>query len=133
MSFSNHPVLKKLEGLQVNSFLEDKKGNMWMATYNGVYFYDRTADRLDNFTVKDGLVSNQCFTLFLDNKGNLYTGTLKGFSVISNGKIRTYNKSNGLRYDYCEGITQDDRGKIWIANTKCLIRFDPDKRRHEIF
>ena len=90
-------MLKKLEGLRVNSLLEDKKGNMWMATHNGIYFYDRTADRLDNFTVNDGLVSNQCFTLFLDNKGNLYTGSLKGFSIISNGKIRTYNKNNGLK------------------------------------
>jgi len=132
-SFSNHPVLKNLEGLRVNSFVEDKKGNIWMATYNGVYFYDRTANRLDNFTISDGLVSNQCFTLFLDQKGNLYAGSLKGFSVISNGRIRTYNKSNGLRFDYCEGITQDDRGKIWIANTRCLIRFDPERGGMKFF
>ncbi len=56
----------------------------------------------------------------------MYVGTLKGFSIISNGKIKTYNKTNGLKYDYCEGITQDNLGKIWIANTKCLIRFDPE-------
>ena len=63
----------------------------------------------------------------------MYAGSLKGFSIISNGTIRTYNKSNGLKYDYCEGITQDDRGKIWIANTKCLIRFDPEKGNMKYF
>ena len=126
-AFSNHPVLKKLEGLRVNSFLEDRKGNMWMATHNGVYYYDRAAGRLDNFTEKEGLVSSQCFTLFLDQEGHLYTGSLKGFSIIANGRIRTYTKDNGLKYDYCEGITQDERGKIWIANTKCLIRFEPER------
>ena len=104
-----------------------------MATHNGVYCYNRSANTLDTFTVNQGLVSNQCFVLFEDNKGNMYTGSLKGFSIISNGNIRTYNKSNGLKYDYCEGITQDDRGKIWIANTKCLIRFDPEKGNMKYF
>jgi len=126
-SYANHPVLRKLEGLRVNSFLEDRKGNIWMATYNGVYYYDRADQRLDNYTVSDGLVSNQCFTLFLDQRGLLYAGSLKGFSIIANGKIRTYTKDNGLKYEYCEGITEDDRGKIWIANTKCLIRFEPER------
>jgi ligand-binding sensor domain-containing protein len=126
-SFADHPVLKNLEGVRVNSFLEDRKGNIWMATHNGVYYYDRTAQRLDNYTAKEGLVSNECLTLFLDQRGLLYTGSPKGFSIIANGKIRTYTKDNGLKYDYCEGITEDDRGKIWIANTKCLIRFEPER------
>ena len=58
---------------------------------------------------------------------------LKGFSIISNGNIRTYNKTNGLKYDYCEGIMQDNRGKIWIANTKCIVRFDPEKGNMKYF
>ncbi len=126
-SFINHPVLKELEGVRVNAFLEDRKGNLWMATHNGVYYYDRTNNRLDNYMAKDGLVSDQCLTLFLDQRGLLYTGSTKGFSIIANGKIRTYTKENGLRYDYCEGITEDDRGKIWIANNKCIIRFEPER------
>ena len=132
-SFKDHPLLKKLSGIRVNAFLEDRQGNMWMATHNGVYCYKRYANTLDTFTVKEGLVSNQCFTLFQDDKGSMYVGSLKGFSIISNGKIRTYNKSNGLKYDYCEGIIQDERGKIWIANTKCIIRFDPEKESMKYF
>jgi ligand-binding sensor domain-containing protein/putative methionine-R-sulfoxide reductase with GAF domain len=132
-SFSNHPVLKTVAGFRVNAFLEDKAGNMWMATYNGVYRYDKKNNRLDNFTVKNGLVANQCFNLFEDSRGNIYVGTLKGFSIIKDGVIRSYNRSNGLKYDYCEGIMEDNQGKIWIANTKCMIRFNPEKETMQYF
>lgn len=133
-AFTGHPLLKQLTGTRVNSFLEDAVGNIWMATSNGIYRYNRRADRLDNFTVKEGLSSNNCYTLFIDNKGNLYTGTLNGFSIIGPGdKIRTYTRSNGLKYDYCEGIMQDNDGYMWIANTKCIVRFDPEKGTMQYF
>jgi ligand-binding sensor domain-containing protein/putative methionine-R-sulfoxide reductase with GAF domain/anti-sigma regulatory factor (Ser/Thr protein kinase) len=132
-SFAGHPLLKKLAGIRVNTFLEDKEGNMWIGTHNGVYCYKPSQNRLDNFTSKDGLVSNQCYTLFEDDKGRIYAGSLRGFSIIANGTIKTYNKTNGLKYDYCEGITQDNRGKIWIANTKCIVRFDPEKGNMKYF
>lgn len=125
-SFTHHPVLKKLSGTRINEIFEDRQGNMWFSTYYGVYRYDPVADRLDNYSMKEGLASNHCQGFLQDRKGDIYVGTVKGFSIISNGKIRTYDKTNGLRYDYCEGIMQDNLGKIWIANTKCLVRFDPD-------
>jgi ligand-binding sensor domain-containing protein/putative methionine-R-sulfoxide reductase with GAF domain len=132
-SFVDHPLLKRISGIRVNSFLEDTKGSMWISTSNGVYCYDQKNNRLDNYTVKEGLASNQCYNLLQDKKGDIYVGTLRGFSVISNAKIRTYNRSNGLKYDYCEGIMQDNLGKIWIANTRCIIRFDPEKETMRYF
>ncbi len=131
--FRNHPLLKKTEGLRVNAFLEDRKGNMWIATYNGVYRYNRMDNRLDSFTTKQGLGSNQCLNLFEDSKGNIYVGTLKGFSIISQNEVSNYDRSNGLKYAYCEGILEDDLGKIWIANTKCIIRFNPEKGTMQYF
>jgi ligand-binding sensor domain-containing protein/putative methionine-R-sulfoxide reductase with GAF domain len=132
-TFKDHP-LKALAGMRVNSFLEDQRGNMWIATHNGIYRYNKAANKLDNFSIDNGLVSNECFSLLCDRQGNIYTGTLKGFSIISTaGTIRTYNRTNGLKYDYCEGMLEDNEGKIWIANTKCIIRFDPEKETMQYF
>ena len=132
-TYADHPLLKKVHGFRINSFLEDKRGNMWMATFKGIYHYNQKENRLDSITEKQGLASDQCYTLFQDDKERIYAGTLKGFSIIDNDKITTYNKTNGLKYDYCEGITQDNQGRIWIANTKCIIRFDPEKGTMKYF
>ncbi len=129
----DHPLLKKLDGIRVNSFFEDSKGNLWLASNNGLFKFNATRNSLENLTTKEGLVSNYCFNVFEDDKGNIYTGTLKGFSMLTGSRIRNYDRSNGLKYDNVEGITQDAVGKIWIANTKSIIRFQPEKGAMHFF
>jgi len=129
----DHSLLKQIVGTRVNAFLEDANGRMWMATYNGVYCYDHLNNQLDHFTTEQGLVSNMCFTLSKDKDENIYICTTEGFSIISGRKICSYNTTRGLKYAHCEGILQDKQGKIWIANYKCIIRFDPEKETMEYF
>jgi len=129
----DNPLLKQVSGMRVIDFLEDGKGGMWISTFAGVFYYNRRSARLDHFTTKEGLSSNQCYNMVLDKHGDLYVATAKGFSVISNGKISTYTRENGLKYDYCESILQGGDGKIWLANTKCIIRFDPEKKTMQYF
>lgn len=125
-AFKHHPVLKQMAGIRVNEFLEDGKGNLWMASHNGLYCYNRQAQTLKQYTSKDGLVANRCLVLYEDKQQRLYIGTNDGFSVRStDGKFASYNRSNGLLYDYCSGFLQDSTGKIWIGNSKCIIEFNP--------
>jgi ligand-binding sensor domain-containing protein/putative methionine-R-sulfoxide reductase with GAF domain len=124
-AFANDSLLKQVSGMRVCDFLEDGLGNMWISTFRGLYCYNKEKRKLDHYTTQEGLASNQCYNLLLDQSGNLYVGTVQGFSVVSNGKIRNYGRANGLKYDYCEGLVQGQDGKIWLANTKCIIRFDP--------
>lgn len=132
-TLKDYPLLKGVENIRVNSFLEDRSGNMWIATYNGVYRYNQTRNKVDSFSTKQGLASNRCHTLSESSNGDIYVCTLAGFSVISGDSIRTYNRSNGLNYDHCEGILEDNNGMIWIANSKQIIRFDPVKKSMQYF
>jgi len=133
-AFMDHPALKQLAGTRVNMFMEDDKHNMWMATHNGVYCYDRSGDSLRHYTTKEGISSNRSFVLQQDKKGNIYEGGFAGFSIISrDGTIKKYDRSNGLKYDYCAGFTEDDKGSIWIANGKCIIEFDPKTGNMQYF
>jgi putative methionine-R-sulfoxide reductase with GAF domain/streptogramin lyase len=132
-AFKDHPLLKQLIGKRVVDFLEDGKGGMWISTFAGVYYYNQKANRLDHYTTNEGLSSNQCYNMTMDTKGNLYVATIKGFSIISNGVITKFDRTNGLKYDYCEGILFGRDGKIWLANTKCIIRFDPETKAMQYF
>jgi putative methionine-R-sulfoxide reductase with GAF domain len=51
-----------------------------------------------------------------------------------NGSIHNYTSKNGLRYDYCQDLLEDTAsGTIWLANTKCLIKFDPANKSMQYF
>jgi len=131
-TFIDHP-LGKIAGTRVNDFLEDASGGMWIATFDGVYHYNQSARQLEHFTSKEGLGANRCFTLTLSKRGDLYVTTQAGFSIISNGKITSFDQSNKLKYQLCNGILEDDDGNIWIANYKCVIKFDPVGKTFEYF
>jgi ligand-binding sensor domain-containing protein/putative methionine-R-sulfoxide reductase with GAF domain len=132
-TFMDHPLLKKIAGTRVNDFLEDRQGNIWIASFNGVFYYNRSANKLDHYTTEQGLGSNYCYTLTQNKQDDLYVGTQDGFSIISNGKITSYDQKNKLKYDRCEGILEDGEGKMWIANYKCLIKFDPKQKTFQYF
>src|SRR5205085_3214634 len=85
--FTSHPVLKQISGTRVTDFLEDGQDGLWISSFAGVFYYNRRLNKLDHYTVKEGLSSNQCYNMVLDRKGNLYVSTIKGFSVIANGLI----------------------------------------------
>lgn len=131
--FKNHPVLNALDGKRMNAVLEDRRHRMWMASSNGLYCYDRNSGRLDYYSTAHGLPSNICYTLYEDAAGNIYVCTSKGFSIVSDGRIQSFTRENGLKYDNCEGAVTDAEGKVWIANTRVIIRYDPEKKSMQYF
>ena len=133
-AFKNHPVLKKLAGIRVNEFLEDSRGNLWMASHSGLYCYNKQQQTLQLYTTKDGLPANRCLVLYEDKQHRIYAGTNDGFSIITpDRKFTTYNRTNGLLYDYCSGFMQDSTGNIWIGNGKCIIEFNPTNGHMQYF
>ncbi|MBC7850563.1 MAG: histidine kinase [Chitinophagaceae bacterium] len=132
--YTNHPALKQLSGRRVNAIAEDANGIVWLATHNGMYLYDRKTDSVRHLTNADGLSSNRCFTVYFDRKDNAYIGSFAGFNIVMrDGTIKKYGKKEGLRYDYVAGTLEDERGNMWIANGKCIIRFDPGTERMDFF
>lgn len=128
--FTKHPTLKTVLGKNVIALYEDRNGKIWMGTHNsGLYVYDPTSEKVDHLGKEDGLSSNTCFSFLQDKNGNIYVATTEGFSIIQQtGKIVTYKQTDGLPFEQTQGFLEDDLGYVWIANTKCLVRFDPVKK-----
>lgn len=132
--FNDHPVLKPISKIHGMDIWIDKQNRVWMATRSGAYCYDETKKSLKYFSIADGLANNVVYAINEDDIGNIYFGTAGGLSVLSgNGKIHSYNRSNGLRNDRCEGILRDEKGFLWIGNLNCIVRFDPVNLKFAIF
>ena len=85
-------VISEKDGLissSVHSILEDKKGNLWLSTRNGISKIDLTQKRIFNFYAHDGLINNEfhvnsfCYSL----TGEIFFGGIKGFNSFWPEKI----------------------------------------------
>ncbi|WP_316635362.1 two-component regulator propeller domain-containing protein [uncultured Flavobacterium sp.] len=89
------------DGLPSNTILrllEDKEGNLWMSTYNGICRFDKKRKTFRNFSVNDGLQSNQ-FSFNAGVKlstGEFLFGGINGFNLFFPEAIKGYNQQNNL-------------------------------------
>lgn len=116
--------------VSISSIIEDKKGNIWATTTGeGVYCYN--GKTFTNFTVNDGLITNDVYYVMEDKDGNLWFATTNGvsrfngkdftnfpFSVIK-GNSPTIGFETNAPNTYTEvwSILQDKKGNIWFGTT----------------
>jgi class 3 adenylate cyclase len=123
------------DGLPINNIIaitQDKFGYYWFATDGkGICRYDGI--QFKYITEKDGLTSDVCYYI-LENDNELYIGTLKGLSILTN---EVYNDTKEYKFRYItknEGIPsgelnqgaylKDSNGHLWFG----LIKIDPSKK-----
>jgi signal transduction histidine kinase/CheY-like chemotaxis protein/ligand-binding sensor domain-containing protein len=81
----------RLPSSTIYSIQGDEEGNAWLATSGGLTRFNYNAGEAKNFTVDDGLQSND-FNLgasFRDSDGILYFGGTSGLNILDPGNIRT--------------------------------------------
>ncbi|MCV9385368.1 ligand-binding sensor domain-containing protein [Reichenbachiella ulvae] len=83
----------------VNQVIEDRNGNLWIATDGGLVKRNKTKDTFTTYTTRDGLGSNVIASIVEDHNGHLWLGTADGltrFDPISL-ETATFNVNDGLQ------------------------------------
>jgi Histidine kinase/Two component regulator propeller len=75
------------------------------------------------YTVNDGLASNEIYQIFKDKKGLLWFATDGGISKFDGKKFKNFNRNNGLKENTIFGFYEDFEGKIWYRGTNGLIGY----------
>jgi ligand-binding sensor domain-containing protein len=105
------------------NILQDKKGNLWFSTWEGIICYD--GKFFTNYTLKAGLAKYHTFSLLEDRAGNLWFGTIGAGAYKYDGKVFThFNTHNGLIDDYVDCIYEDIAGHIWFGTFNGASRYD---------
>ena len=100
------------------NILQDKKGNLWFATWEGIMHYD--GQSFTNYTNKEGLRRWHVFSILEDRTGNIWFGTIGAGVYRYNPKAQikqftNFTTQNGLVYDRTGCFYQDKNGTIWIG------------------
>jgi ligand-binding sensor domain-containing protein/signal transduction histidine kinase len=118
-----------LTNIDINQLYEDKSGNIWIATWNGVEKFDGT--NLTHYSTVNGLVDNVVFCTFEDKNGILWFGTNKGLSRFDGKFFTNYLKPQGLCSETIFSILEDHSGNLWIGTAyNGICRFDGSSFTH---
>ncbi|WP_430814983.1 hybrid sensor histidine kinase/response regulator transcription factor [Carboxylicivirga sp. RSCT41] len=122
---------------RVTAIRKDLSGNMWFATYNGLYQFNASDSAflsLKNLGVSTSLACDIMLCLEIDKKGSIWFGTpcslhqlesdLSGTPVLN-----TFNRAKGLADDYINGIVVGNSGLIWCSTNVGISSLNPENKQ----
>ncbi|MGM9511726.1 hybrid sensor histidine kinase/response regulator transcription factor [Larkinella sp. GY13] len=111
--------------------LEDRRGQYWVGTRNGLHRYDRRSRRFSLLTTENGLPNDAIMSLSQDRDGYLWVATNDGLCQLTEaGRIlRTYRREDGLAgNDFSEGaVAQHADGTLFWAGKHGLTVLRPHR------
>ena len=83
----------------VGHLYEDENGVLWIATASGLSSLNVKTSAIKNYTVEDGLPSNNIFGILKDDKSNLWISTSRGISRfnLKTHAFKNYGVVDGLQ------------------------------------
>lgn len=143
--FKRFAVIKSKNSISHNtviSILTDHKGNLWIATRNGLNLFDPRTGIFTNYlhSPKDlqSISSNYVTSLRLDKNKMLWIGTRNGLNQLDLNKVykkkvrfKHYGIQDGLPNNIIRAIIEDKHGYLWISTAKGISRFNPLKGKFQ--
>ncbi len=119
----------------VRSLHVDAGGSLWIATGSGgvARIDDVSADRphIVSYTTRNGLPSNDVWTIAEDDWGRIYFGTGNGLARldVKSGEIRRFTSSDGLAPGIVQVSFRAHGGDLWFGTPQGLSRLIPQRDR----
>ncbi|PTS98761.1 histidine kinase [Pedobacter sp. HMWF019] len=103
------------------NIIQDKKGNIWIAAFDGIFRYDGKS-----FTnITDKVSSARFFSVLEDRRGNFWFASVGSGVYYYNGKsFRNFTTKEGLANDLVTNIYEDKSGNIWFGTEGGASRYD---------
>lgn len=114
-----------LAGDKVNAIVQDRQGNLWFGTDNGLSRFDGTnwvSYRQGNGS--HDLSGKRVLALHVDRLGTLWVGTDQGVMRIEDENWQRLTRADGLAGDRVYAILEDAQGVLWFGTDKGVSRYD---------
>jgi ligand-binding sensor domain-containing protein/serine phosphatase RsbU (regulator of sigma subunit) len=122
------PIIHVTGVLVLGPITEDENSRIWVGSNGqGVLLID--SDSVRNLTVKEGLLSNYCYSLICDSNRNLWVGHKGGLSRIriTDFSVKPVQQFEGVTDSYQfnpNAVFKDPREEVWFGSDKGLVSYD---------
>ncbi len=133
-----HPIFRPDGDFEPNSISADANYNLWLATLEGAYRYDRLTGDIKLFRNEENnlnsIAENTVRCVFCDNYGGTWIGTAGSGLSYANPTGRNFKKiylraDSGRKSVMASALSADDDGRIWCATRRAgLYTLSPGGR-----
>jgi len=111
----------------IDSFFQDRSGNIWIGTHEGLNLYLADSETFYRFDVDNsGLPGDLIFSIYQSRDGVYWIGTLYG---LASGKITQFEKydalTGGLSSNSVNAFGETEDGSLWVGTDDGLNRLRP--------
>ncbi|MBE8713176.1 ligand-binding sensor domain-containing protein [Sphingobacterium hungaricum] len=113
----------------VRNIIQDRKGNIWIAAFRGMYKYDGKSF----VNITGDKISGRFFSALEDKKGNFWFSSIGSGAYYYDGKSFTnFTTKEGLLNDEVGSIYEDQKGNIWFGVSGGASYYDGKSFRNYI-
>ncbi len=102
-----------LDRLHLIDMFEDKQGNLWIGTNNGLF--QVTGQETKIYTTRDGLSADYVTGIMEDSDGNTWVGTLKGLNRLEKKPDGTIGFKSVLKDPAIVCLFEDREKSLWVG------------------
>jgi ligand-binding sensor domain-containing protein len=123
------------------NILKDKNGDIWIATFEGVFKYDASLPSSEGFEGNEPVRQEKLFTnmtsevssarffsILEDSKGKIWLGSIgSGVYFYDGVNFQNFTTEDGLVNNEVTSIYEDKSGNIWFGVNGGLSRYEPSE------
>ena len=135
-----------ITGGRINGIVEDREGNVWLATDGeGLFKYDPSDKRstsrrgFSHYTTKDGLLNDAIWSMTMGRDGTIRLGTMEGlcrfdpsapigtqaFTTVAIPEVRAEDTTAMLSRTRITCVLEDSKGNLWFGrDAGGLFKYD---------
>ena len=106
----------------VEGFLEDREGNLWLATDGGVDCFRDIP--VVSFSVHEGLSADNVGSIFAVRDGTVWIGNHGGLDFVRGNVVSSIGPKQGLRGNRVTSLFEDHASRLWVGLDNGLFVYE---------
>jgi PAS domain S-box-containing protein len=107
-----------------HSLLADYRGGIFLASQTRIYYFNYRTNRLEDFNIKSGLISEGATSLYMDDERNIWIPCYRGVSKIASRRFGSFQLQHGLLEDEVTAILEYEPGKLVFGHPGGVTFYD---------